>query len=223
MTENTLEILLKKFVTLDKTLTQLRKIGNRITIGEHGERWLLTRQELISHWKKGYTMNEETFRVIWQTGTYQHLENKIEDYFEFVKKYTELYGKPLENDTLMYRADDKPIQYLDGSSWTTAKKSAFNFCGRFSLTYVYQMIIPKGTKTVHFHPTLRYPESEDVIYFPSAKNDSLDYFAKFINAKPLNKGKSLLTFEKKEGGVEFYPLSAQGTNSMIVHMQKKVI
>ena len=153
----------------------------------------------------GVILNEERFRKIWQSGVYHCLDacSTQEKYIDFVRFYVEEYGKPLEEDVVMYRAVNDEYENEDsisGGSWTKSLKDALNICLRTPMDSIYCMTIPKGTKTIHFHGTLSTQESEDVLDTLKVKNNSLSLYAKLtgitINEKRVQVSG---TFTKADG------------------------
>lgn len=179
---------------------------------------------IVSLIDEGLTLDEESFRYIWQSGLYWKLKicKSTEGYNGFVQKYTELYGKPLEKDIIMYKAVERSrtAETINGGSWTKDIKSAFNFSAKYNLGKIFSMTIPKGTKTIHFHPTFVFCESEDVIDTTNVKNDTIREYATldnltFCRDKPICRA----IFQKKDSGFKvFHSLSKQ--DSLIVLHKK---
>lgn len=170
--------------------------------------------------KIGRVMPEEVFREVWQKGLYYHLNacSTNEKYCQFVHDYVEKYGKPLEKDTVMYRAvnpNEEDKSNMSGGSWTKDFKSAFEYSARFGKIQVYSMTIPKGTKVIHFHGTLVFPESEDLIDTVNVKNDSLKLYATLKKLVPINSKKVTAFYEKADGCLMPHILSNKYSRELI--------
>ena len=124
------------------------------------------------------TFNEAQFKCFWQSGFIRswNICATKERYIHTIRKYIELYGKPLEQDTIMYKAVSEKEE-LYGSSWTKDWKSACNFALKFGLGKIVSLVVPKGAKTIHIPPTFIFKESEDVIDTTGVINGTLCDFA----------------------------------------------
>ena len=168
--------------------------------------------------------NEAYFKCFWQSGFIRqwNICSTKEGYIKTVRKYVDLYGTPLEKDTIMYKAiTDK--EELFGGSWTKDFRSACNFSIKFGLDKIVSMVIPKGTKTIHICPTFRYKETEDIIDTTNVLNETLSEFAKLIDLQFLNqKGVFVGKFEKKNGWAIPYKLDKRDSKILIEQILAKV-
>ncbi|KWW27934.1 MAG: hypothetical protein AUK63_2086 [bacterium P3] len=137
------------------------------------------------------TFNEAQFKCFWQSGFIRNwnLCGTKDGYINTIKKYIELYGKPLEQDTIMYKAVVEEEE-LYGSSWTKHWKSACNFATKFGLGKIVSLVVPKGTKTIHIQPTFIFKESEDVIDTTEVLNGTLCNFAELKRCKIISERKA---------------------------------
>lgn len=140
---------------------------------------------------KDMTFNEAQFKCFWQCGYIRNWNicKTKKRYIQTIKKYIELYGKPLEQDTIMYKAVAEEEE-LYGSSWTKHWQSACNFATKFGLGKIVSMVVPKGTKTIHIPPTFVFKESEDIIDTTEVMNGTLRNFAKFIDYRFIKERKA---------------------------------
>lgn len=213
-----MEIAIKKLIKdivsrlfeIEKKTDCMSKQGNTIFSKyckeTSAERGVLTKMldELLDD---STTFTEAHFRCFWQSGFIinWNLCDTKEAYIRTIKKYIGLYGKPLEKDTIMYKAVCEDEE-LFGSSWSKDWKSACNFATKTGADKVVSMVVPKGAKTIHIPPTFRFKESEDVIDTTEVMNKTLRNFAelKKCNIIDERKGKIVVgVFEIKGKGTKY--------------------
>jgi len=176
-----------KLYEIEKKTNSMRIRGFRLYYKhcketEHERKALIdTLDELLD---SDIIFNEAQFKCFWQSGFIRKWNPCAtkEGYIRTIKKYIDLYGKPLEQDTIMYKAVSESEE-LYGSSWTKDLKSACNFALRFGLGKIVSMVVPKGAKTIHLPPTFIFKESEDVIDTTGVINETLCDYAELRRCK----------------------------------------
>lgn len=177
---------IERLYNLQKEVFKLSS-KDRIKCDEYCKSIYFEKHELISKIDEflirndNYTFPEEFFRIFWQCGFVGrwYICKTKDKYISTISKYVELYGTPLEKETIMYKAV-RENEDLFGGSWSKDLKSALNFSVKFGISKVVSMVIPKGTKSIHIHANFIFTESEDLIDTTSVINETLDDYAKIM-------------------------------------------
>ena len=187
MKKNVIEEVVNKLYEMENKTNSIRKHGIRLYC-KHCKETEHERTALVDMLNEllddNMTFNEAQFKCFWQSGFIRswNICDTKERYIHTIRKYIELYGKPLEQDTIMYKAVTEKEE-LYGSSWTKDRKSACNFALKFGLGKIVSMIVPKGAKAIHLPPTFIFKESEDVIDTTGVINGSLCDYAELRKFK----------------------------------------
>lgn len=187
MRKQNIEEIANQLYEIEKKNNSMRKHGfllyyKHCTETEHERKALIdTLDELLD---SDIIFNEAQFKCFWQSGFIRKWNPCAtkEGYIRTIKKYIDLYGKPLEQNTIMYKAVSESEE-LYGSSWTKDLKSACNFALRFGLGKIVSLVVPKGAKTIHLPPTFIFKESEDIIDTMGVINETLCDYAEFRRCK----------------------------------------
>ena len=148
--------------------------------------------------------SKEEFMCFWMSGLIKrwNICKTKEAYINTVSKYIGLYGKALEKDTIMFKAVEADEEIF-GGSWTKDIKSARNFAVKYLVDTIVSTVIPKGTKTIHFHPNFRFKESEDLIDTTKVLHEPPKIIARLKELSFTKDGRAVGIFENEGSGCRF--------------------